>query len=147
MEAVKNRLTSLRRYSGAFIVDANEDVVADSRNGDFNETAWRRKADGIVDDRVNCTGKPVGLAHHDGGFLARSCKSETRVARFAATLPALHQLFDQLSKINSLKGGAGEFGVGACCLADVADQSVEPCNILQDDRSQLSAQHWIVDNL
>ena len=53
MESLKNGFTRVGRDAGAFVVDADSNFLADTRRGDFDEAARRRKADGIVDDRID----------------------------------------------------------------------------------------------
>lgn len=71
MEAVENRLAQLRRDTGALVIDADEDVVADMDGGDFDQAVSRRKADGIVDDIVDGARQPARLAHDDGAVASR----------------------------------------------------------------------------
>ena len=62
MEPVKNRLTQLGRNAGAFVVNADADVAADSRGNDFDQPARRRETDRIVDDIVDRAGKAGRVA-------------------------------------------------------------------------------------
>ena len=75
--------------SRALVVDPDSNFVPDPRHCDFDKAAGRREADCIVDDRVDRPGEPVGLAHDDRAILARTSKSEPRVAGFAASFPAM----------------------------------------------------------
>src|SRR5438874_11541925 len=139
MEAVKNRLTGLGRDARAFVVDADADLVPDPGNGNFDQASRRRETHGIVEDRVERTGKAVGLAHDDGAVLARPGKGNARIAGLTARLPAVDKLLDQFAEIDGTKVGAGEFGVGPRRLADIADQAVHPADIVADYRGELGA--------
>src|SRR5437762_11771012 len=105
MEAVKNGFSSFRRNAGAFIVDADADLVADAGHGNLDETAGRREAHRIIDDRIDRTGQAVGLAHDGGAVFAWASEGQARVAGLTARLPAVDELFDQRSKIDTFEGG------------------------------------------
>src|SRR5437870_1977020 len=97
MEAVEDRFPRLGRNAWTFVVDANPDFVADAGRGDLDQAAGRREADRIVDDRVDRPGEAVGLAHHHRRIHARPGEGDARVPGLAPGLPAVHQLFDQLT--------------------------------------------------
>src|SRR4051812_44304457 len=137
MEAVKNRLTRLGRDAWSFVVDADSHLVADAGDGDLDETAGRRKADRIVDDRIDRPCEPIRLAHDDGAFLARTGEGEARITGFAARFPAVDKLLHQRSEIDPLEPRTGKFCIGPGGLADVADQPVKPDHVLAHDRLQL----------
>ena len=56
MEAVKDCLTRFGGNARAFIVYADEDIIADTRDGDLDQTVRRREADCIVEDCVEGSG-------------------------------------------------------------------------------------------
>src|SRR4029078_1844173 len=122
MEAVKNRLTRFGRDARPVIVDADANFVAYPSGGKLNEAPGRRKTYRIVDDRIDCAGQTIGLAHEERAVLAWPGKSKTRAAGFVPGLPAMDELLDQRAKIHALEGGSGEFSIRSRCLADVADQ-------------------------
>src|SRR5690349_7954862 len=145
MEAVKNRLTSLVRDAGTFVVDADPDLVANAGDGDLDESARRREAHCIVDDRVDRPREPIGLAHHDRSILAWAGEGEPGIAGFPARLPAADDLLDEGAEIDLLEGRASQLGIRARRFADVADQPVEPRDVLTHDRLQLVAQLGVLD--
>src|SRR6185437_7483686 len=124
MEAVKNRLTGFGGNAWSFIVDPDPDLVANPRHRDFDKTAGRREADGIVDDCVDRASEPIGLAHHCSAILARTGEGEPGIAGFPARFPAVDQLLDQRTEIDPLESRAGELGIRASGFADVTDQPV-----------------------
>src|SRR6266404_5317913 len=130
MEAVKNSLTGFGRDARSFVVNADPDLVSDPRDGDLDEGARRREADGVVDDCVDRTGQAVGLAHNGCAVLARAGEGEASVAGFAACLPAMDKLLDERAEVDALECRAGEFGIGARGFADVTDQPVQTGNVL-----------------
>src|SRR5206468_4431314 len=132
MEAVKNRLTGLGRDARTFVVDADADLVPDTGNGDLDQAVGGRKADRIIEDRVERTGKAVGLAHDDGAVLTRPGKSDARIAGLTARLPAVDKLLDQFAEIDRAKVGAGQLGVGPRRLADIDSQAVHSADIVAD---------------
>jgi len=145
MEAVKNRLTRLGRNAGSFVVDADSDLIADARNGNFHEAACGREADRIIDDRVDCASEPVGFPHNRCRVLARSCEGQSCVTGFAARLPAVNELLDERTQIDSLEPRPRKLRICTRSLANVADQAVEAADILPDDLSKLFAQLRVFD--
>src|SRR5437868_5607136 len=137
MEAVKNGLTRFGRHSWALIVDPASDLIADACDGNLDETPGRREAHCIVDDGVDGPREAVRLAHNHRRILSRTGEGEPGVAGLAARLPAVDELFDQRSKIDPLEGGSSKLGIRSSRFADVADQPVEPGNILSNDTLQL----------
>src|SRR6185312_11352945 len=135
MEAVKNRLTGFGVNAWSFIVDPDPDLVANPRHRDFDETAGRREADGIVNDRVDRPSEPVGLAHHCSTVLARTGEGKPGIAGFPACFPTVHQLLDQRTEIDALECRAGELGIRASGFADVTDQPIEPDDVFTNDAS------------
>src|SRR5690349_15069415 len=121
MESIKDRFTCLGRNSGSLVVDPDADLVADMRSGNLDQSARRRKADRIVDDRIDCPREAVRLTHHHRRVLARSGEGNSRVARLATGFPAGDDLLDEWPEIDSFEGSPGEFGVGPGRLADVVD--------------------------
>src|SRR6185369_6785279 len=107
MEAVKNRLTSFGRNAGPFVVNPDADFVAHARDGNFDEAAGRRETHRIVDDRVDCSGEAIRLAHDDRRALARASEGEAGIAGLAAGLPAMHELLDERPEIDFLEPSAG----------------------------------------
>src|SRR5690348_15257891 len=103
MEAVKNRLTRIVRDTRSFVIDADPDFVAHAGDGDLHQTAGRRKADRIVDDRIDRAGQTVRLAHDGGSVLSRPGEGEASVAGFAAGFPAVDELLDQCAEIDALE--------------------------------------------
>src|SRR3954451_18049800 len=130
MEAVKNRLTRVWRNAWSFVIDANPDFVANMGDSDLDQSTGRREAYGIVDDRVDCSGKAVGFAHHHGAILARASEREASVADFASLFPAVHQLLDQIAQIDWLEGSASKLGISPGSLPNIADQAIEAGYIL-----------------
>ena len=63
-----------------------------------------------------------------------------RIAGLAACLPACDELLDQRAEVDALERRAGELGVGPRRFADVADQAVEPADVLAGDVDQPLAQ-------
>src|SRR6476646_6814515 len=126
MEAVKNRLTGVVRNAGALVIDADPHFVPDPGDRDFDQPSSRRKADGIVDDRIDGAGQPIGLPHYDRAVLPRSGEGKPRVAGFAPRFPAVDELFDERPQVDTLEPRPRELGIGSGSLADIADQSVEP---------------------
>src|SRR5579864_2729927 len=133
MEAVKNSLTGFGRDARPFVVNADPDFVSDPRNGDLDEGAGRREADGVVDDCVDRTGQAAGLAHNGCALLARAGKGEAGVAGFTARLPAVDKLLDERAEVDALECRSGKFSIGARGFADVADQPVQAGNVLAND--------------
>src|SRR3982750_2010014 len=121
MEAVKNRLTGPGGNARSLVVDPDNYVLADPRNGDFDQPAGRREAHRIVENGIKRARQPVALAHHHRAVLARASEGNTSVAGLPARFPAAHELFDQLANIDRPEVGAGELGIGSRRLADVAN--------------------------
>src|SRR5579872_421801 len=126
MEAVKNRLTSVRRNARTFVVDADSDLLTDTGDGDLDQPSRRRKAHRVVDDRIDRSNEPVGLAHDHCRIFAWAGEGEPRVAGLSPSLPTVDQLLDQHSEVDALKGSARQLRIRARSFTDVADQTVEP---------------------
>src|SRR6476620_690311 len=103
MEAVKDRLTGLRGNSRSLVVDADQDLVADTRDGDLDKAVCRGEADRIVEDRVERPRQPIGLAHYHGTVLAWSSEGDSGVARLAPRFPALDELLDEGAEVDRSK--------------------------------------------
>ena len=82
-----------------------------------------------------------------GAGPARAGEGDPDIAGLARVLPAGDQLLDQRAEVDRLEPRAGQFGVGPRGLADVADQPVEPDDVLADDVDQLLAQLGVLDPL
>ena len=140
VEAVEDRLARFGRNAGALVVDADPDLVADPRRGDFDQPAGRREADRIVEDVVDRARQPVGLAHD-----RRRCPCAAGRRR-SARRPFPRRV-SQLPTSCSISGprstgsncGAGKLGVGPRRFADVVDQPVEPTDVVAGDGHQLAA--------
>src|SRR5438309_4690691 len=104
MEAVKNRLTSFSRDSWAFIVNANPDLVFNTRDRNLDEASCGRKAHRIVEDCTDGPCQPVGLAHHHCTSLTGPRERDTCAARFPARFPALGELLHHVAKVHPLEG-------------------------------------------
>src|SRR5947209_1476056 len=133
MEAVKNRLTSLLRNAGPLVVNPDADLVPDACDRNLDQSAGRREAYGVIDDRIDRARKAVRFAHHHSTIRARPGEGEAGVTRFAARFPAVHQLLDQRAQIDSLEGGARQLSVGARSLTDIADEPVEAGDVFRSE--------------
>ena len=120
MEAVKDGFTRRLGNAGAFVVDADPDLVADAAGGNLDQAARRREADRIVDDIVDRPGEPARIAHYDRALAARPSEGNPRVAFLAAIFPCRDQLFDQRSQIDRLKAGDIVGGLDARDQAEAA---------------------------
>src|SRR4051794_3522648 len=106
MEAVKNRLTSFGGNAWSLIVNPDYDLVVDACHGNLDQPVRRRKADRIVENRVDCARKPGGLSHHHCAALSRPGECDPCIARFPSHVPALDELFDQLAKVHAAEMSA-----------------------------------------
>ena len=126
MEAVKDRLARIGGNAGAFVLDADPDLVADSRSGDLDQPAGRREADGIVEMSLIARASRSGLPITTARVLARPGEGDPRVAVSRRRFPACDELLDQRAEVDRLERGAGELGVDPRGFGDVDDQPVEP---------------------
>src|SRR4029079_8927764 len=113
MEAVKNRLTSLGRYARTLGIDPDQHPISDAGYRDLDKTVGGREAYCIIEDCIQRSRKPVGLAHDRRGFLARTGKGDPCAAGLAPIAPALGQLLDEGAEVDGPEMSAGKLGIGA----------------------------------
>ena len=145
MEAVENGLPQLGGNARSLVVNPDADLVADMRRGYFDQPPRRRETDRVVDDVVDRTGKPACLTHDDGAGPPRPCEGKPDIAGLAPRFPGRDDLLDQLAEIDRLEPRASQLRIGSRCFANVADQPVEPDDILPDYVDQLFAKRRILD--
>ena len=87
-----------------------------------------------------------GFAHAPTAASLRGRAKARRASPFSRRFSQdVDELLDQRAEVDRLERRAGEFGIGPRGLADVADQSVEPDDVVAHDRHQLLAQLRILD--
>ena len=91
--------------------------------------------------RARRSGLPMTTAR----VLARPSEGDPCIAGLAAGLPAWHELLDQRTEVDAFESGAGELGIGPRRLADVADQPVDPPDVLADDGHQAVREALVLD--
>src|SRR6476469_143003 len=147
MEAVKDCLTGFCGDARTFVVDTDQHVITDPRNGDLDQAIGWREAHRVVEDRVERPGEPVGLAHDHGAVLARAGKGDACAAGLPARFPALHQLLDPAAEIDWSEMGPRKFGICPCGLTDIAEPSVHAGDIVAYDGGQPGPKLRILDPL
>src|SRR5829696_1785467 len=103
MEAVKDCFALACGHARSLIVDADADLVADLRRGNFDEAVGGREADRIVDQIVDRARQPTGLAEDDRACAARAGKGELHAASLPALLPAGDDLADEDAEIDGFE--------------------------------------------
>ena len=145
VETAKHGFAVLLRHSGAFIADADDDLVLCQSCGDLDQSTLRRERNRIVDQIGQHPFQPDIFAQRRCHTAPRPRKRDGHTRITTAIFARLQQLLDHVAQIDTLELRLGQLRIHATGIGYIADQPVHAVNVGFRHIHQLGPQRRVFD--